>query len=272
MPDPYGEVQSGQPIEISATAWNSMLGAGKAWRGSRTDQTADALVTNRSSTIIKVLNDTETDLDRGNVLGLGDPIFTPDDSTIDAFLREVTFRGLVPDVNKHKRKYVVLLEPAPQGKVVRAYIAGVCPVLVDQQDEEHEYAGVVDAVTEHLKSSVHGHARILWREGLQGSGYGYYDGGFQWAVVMLGVTGSGVAVGKASGTISARSGTTYGTGHVDIYRSNAGAEDGPIETIDVLNASATVGSVTGSISSGKYCSVAWDSQDQAWVAPLECEG
>ena len=105
--------------------------------------------------------------------------------------------------------------------------------------------------------------RILWREGLQGSGYGYYDGGIQWAIVMLGVTGAGGAVGK-SGGISARSGTTWGTGTVDIYRDDGGDADGSIETIDVLNPGTA-------ISSGKWVAVEWDSWDLAWVGPLECE-
>lgn len=261
MPDPYSEVQAGNPIEISATAWNSMLGAGKAWRAQRTDQMADALVTNRSSTIIKVLNDTEIDVDRGNVLGLGDPIFTPDDASVDAFLREVAFRGELPE---HNRKYCVLLEPALQGKVARAFVAGVCPVVINQQHEAHEYANIVGGSVVSLISSVHGHARILWREGLQGSGYGYYDGGLQWAVVMLGVTGSSGAVGKASGAISARSGSGWGTGQVDIYRDDSGTADGPIETFDVLNPGTE-------ISDGKWVAVEWDAWDSAFVGPLECE-
>ena len=263
MPDPYSPVQPGEPVVFSATAWNSMLGAGKDWRRRQTSQGVDPLTTSRSATIIRVKNESEIDLARSTILGLGDPIFTPDDSTVDDFLREVTFRGVVPDITKHRRKFCILLEPALTNRVVRAYLAGVCPVIVEQQHEAHEYANMVDTSVARMESSVHGHARILWREGLQGSGYGYYDGGIQWAVVMLGVTGSSGAVGK-SGGISARSGTTWGTGTVDIYRDDGGSEDGPIETIDVLNPGTA-------ISSGKWVAVEWDAWDTAFVGPLECE-
>jgi hypothetical protein len=245
-------------------AWNSMLEAGQAYQQTKNSIVAAALTTSRSSTIIRVKNETGAVLDRCSVLGLGDPIFTPDDSTVNAFLREVTFRGVVPNIGMHQRKYCVLLEPAPVARVVRAVIAGVCPVLVDQQDEAHEYAGIYQVTTSKLLSSVHGHARILWREGLQGGGYGYADSGVQWAIVMLGVTGSSGCVGKAASTISAKAGTNWGSGHVDIYRDTDGLEDGPIETIQVMN-------VGTEISAGKWVAVEWDAWDTPFVGPLECE-
>lgn len=261
--DPFSKVAIGDPLQFTAQWYNAATDAAKYFQR-KGNLNANSLIQTRSSTIIRVRNDTESNLDRFAVLGLNDPIFTPDDATVDIYLREVTFKGVVPDINKHKRKYVVTLDPAVQNQVVRAYIAGVCQVLVDQQDEAHEYANIVDTETGHLKSSVHGHARILWREGLQGSGYGYYDSGIQWATVMLGVTGSSGAFGKASGAISARSGATFGTGNVDIYINNGGTEDGPIETVAVLNKGTA-------ISSGKQVAVEWDSMDDAYVGPLECE-
>ncbi len=261
--DPFAKVAIGDPLQFSAQSWNAILDAGKEAQ-QRGTLNASSLTQTRSSTIIRVRNDSEMNLDRNTVLGLGDPIFTPDDATVDIYLREITFRGVVPDINKHKRKYVVLLDAALQNQVIRAYIAGVCQVLVDQQDEAHEYANVVDMNTAHLKSSVHGHARILWREGLEGSGYGYYDSGIQWATVMLGVTGSSGGYGIANGGISARSGSTFGTGNVDVYINNGGSEDGPIETIPVLNGGTA-------ISSGKRVAFEFDSMDDAYVGPLECE-
>lgn len=239
-----------------------MIDAAKALKG-KFETLAPVITTSLSSTIIQVLNSTGIVLARNSVVGLGDPIFTPDDTSLDAFMREVTFRGLMPNVELHLRKYAITIDPAPLNRVVRAYISGVCQVKIDQQDESHEYAVIESGEASHLKSSRHGHARILWREGLQGSGYGYYDSGIQWAVVMLGVTGSSDAVGKSNG-ITARSGSVYGGGTVDLYRILDGAEDGPIETVEVLNPGAA-------ISSGKRVSVAWDADDRAFVAPLECE-
>lgn len=262
--DPFAKVAIGDPVQFSAQWYNAATDAAKFFQ-QKSVQSANALIQTRSSTIIRVKNDTGGTLNRFEVVGLSDPIFTPDDSTENIFLKEVTFKGIVPDINKHKRKYAVVLEPCLQNQVIRACLAGVCHVLVDQQDEAHEYANIVDASTLHLKSSIHGHARILWREGLQGSGYGYLDSGVQWAIVMLGVTGSSGAFGKAgSGGITAYSAGTFGTGVVDIYINNGGVEDGPIEVVDVLNKGTA-------ISEGKQVAVEWDSMDDAYVGPLECE-
>ena len=283
MFDPFAKVAIGDPVRFSAQWYNAVTDAGKAYQ-QKGAFGASSLSQVRDSTIIRVRNDSGSSLPRNSVVGLNGPIFTPTESE-DAFLREVTFSVHVPDIAKHRRRFAVLLEPSPTdteayygdsfGRVTRAYLAGLCAVKVEIMDEDHEYANIVDGVTDHLKSSRHGHARILWAEWQDSmSGYGYADS-VQWCIVMMGATGSSVAVGKANGDIPARVGSTYGEGQVDIYRSSTGAysgatEDGPIETIQVLNAAADVGSNLGKILSGKYCSLAWDADDVAWVAPLEC--
>ena len=139
---------------------------------------------------------------------------------------------------------------------------------MDVADQSHEFAIIDDENFTNLKSSRHGHAQILWRESDE-EAYGY-DTGVQWTIVRLGVTMSCFAIGKANGGISARSGGTYGTGTVDIYRSVSGHEDGPVESVSVLNASADTMTYGGGIDDGRYCSVAWDADGVAWVAPLEC--
>lgn len=266
MPDPFKKVQPGEQVEFSATAWNAMLGAGQAFQRSKNVDFA-ALSTTRSTTIIRVKNTSGSNLDRNTILGLDGPIFTPTDS-VNVFLQEVTFKGIVPNIALHRRRYCVLLEPAPQGRVVRAYLAGLCQVNVDIIDPTHEYANIDNANTDNMVSSRFGHARILWKEADEP--YGYYSTGLQWAIVMLGVTGSCVAIGKAATDIDPRSGTTFGTGQVDLYRSDGGTVDGPLETIDVLNASADDDAYGVGIAAGKWVSVAWDADDTAWVAPLEC--
>lgn len=258
----------GDPFEVSAVAWNTLMDVAKS-QTSFGGRPAGPVA--RQSVIIQVKNESGSDLNRNSIVGLVRPVFTPEDST-NAFLREVAFRAVKPDITLHKRRYAVLLDPAKDGRFARAYVSGICQAKVDMVDTSHEFANIVDAETGHLKSSRHGHAQILWTEGDDGYGsygaYGY-DTGVQWAIVRLGVTMSCVAIGKANGAISARSGPTYGTGRVDLYRSYSGSEDGPIETIDVLNACADT-SPSGVISSGKYCAVAWDADDVAWVTPIEC--
>lgn len=271
MSDPYAKVTTGDPLRLSATVWNRMIDAAKD--AAQQDITSGPLTTTRSATIIRVRNDTGADQVRNSVVGLSGPIFTPLDTSLDAFLRELTFRAVTPDIELHRRRYAVLLDPAPMDRVVRAYLAGVCPVRVDIVDQSHEYAVITNGNTVGLTSSRFGHTRILWCESDE-SGY-YYSTGLQWAIVMLGVTGSCFSIGKAHTDITPRSGSTYGTGTVDLYRSVTTPygggyvedEDGPLENVEVLNA---CGDVDGGIATGKYVSVAWDANDQAWVAPLEC--
>lgn len=267
MPDPFRQVNPGDPVEFTAVAWNAMLDAARSSQYHVGGSSAP--IPSRQATVVNVANGTGSDLARNSVVGLDGPIFRPDQSE-DAFLREVTFRALTPADADHKRRYAVLLDAIPIDQVGRAYVSGVCQVKVDVQDPTHEYAIIIDGDLTMLKSSRHGHAQILWTEA-DGAYYGY-DTGVMWAIVRLGSTTTCFAIGKAAGDISARSGSTFGTGSVELYRSDAEAVDGPLETIDVLNASATIMQPYGSgIEDGTWVSVAWDADDNAWVAPLECE-
>ena len=71
-------------------------------------------------------------------------------------------------------------------------------------------------------------------------------------------------LGKANGTIPARSGTTPGAGTVDVWWNNGGALAATGDSLAVLN----VGTV---ISSGKYVWYEQDESGDLYVAPLECE-
>lgn len=269
MPDPFKPVNPGDPIEPSAVAWNAMLAAGKAEKNRQLTQKSGSSLAGLAATIVRIKNGSGSNLARNTILGLDGSLFTPSDSE-DAFLRAITFNGVVPRDAHHKRRYVVLIDPCLDGRFGRAYLAGVCQVKVNILDPAHGYAVIDDNRTDRLRSSWHGHARILWHED-ESLPYGGYAGGVQWAIVMLGVTGSCVAVGKANGDINPRVGTTFGTGRVDLYRSDAGEADVVNETIDVLNASADTEAYGSSgISGGKYVAVAWDPDDTAWVSPLEC--
>jgi len=123
-------------------------------------------------------------------------------------------------------------------------------------------ATIAAATPAYLESNRYGNAQILWTET---DAYGYaYDTGVMWAIVRLGAHCPSFAIGRANGDISAMTGTTYGTGTVDIYRSVGGEEDGPLDSVDVLR----VGDL---ISDGKKVSVGWDLDGIAWVGRLECE-
>ena len=215
MADPFASVQPNQPVVFSATAWNAMLAAGKAYRANQLGSASDPLTTTRSSSLIRVLNDTGTNLEQGQIVGLEEPIFVPEETSVDAFLREVAFIGVTPTTD-HIGKFAVLMEPAPPDVVVRAWVAGACMARVNVVDETHTYADVEDGETGALVSSFDGSAQILWKEG--DVPYGYYGTGEQWAIIRFGTGGIATGVGKVSTEISkATSNTRPGKGAIKLY-------------------------------------------------------
>lgn len=231
MADPFAPVQPNQPVVFSATAWNAMLAAGKAYRANQLGSASDPLTTTRSSSLIRVLNDTGTNLEQGQIVGLEEPIFVPEETSVEAFLREVTFLGVTPTTD-HIGKFAVLMEPAPPDVVVRAWVAGVCMARVNVVDETHTYADVDDGETGALISSFDGTAQILWKEG--DIPYGYYDTGEQWAIVRLGTSGLAKGVAKVSTEIGkAISNTQPGKGAIKLYT-----------TLDMTTTPPTYGGLT----------------------------
>ena len=231
MPDPFRYLQPGDNFPTSVRTWNAMIEAGKLAAADRFGSRFDPLSTTRSSALVRVLNDTGAGLDRCSVVGLDGPVFTPTDSE-DAFLREVAFRGVTPTVADHSGKFAVLLEPIAPDTIGRAWVAGVCPVMVDVIDEAHGYADVTDGDGTKLTSSHIGTAQILWFEG--GEVYGPYDTGEQWAIVRLGCRPGDVAIGQVTSTISkATSATRPGIGKVKLYTS-----------VDMTTSPPTYGSLT----------------------------
>ena len=208
-----------------------MIDAGRQVESSKYGSQQGPLTTTRTSTIIRVLNDTGSNLDRGRILGLEEPIFVPEETSEAAALREVAFVGVEP-ATKHTGKFAVLLEPALTGVVVRAVIAGACWARVNVVDETHTYADVEDGETGALKSSFDGSAQILWKE--SDIPYGYYDTGEQWAIVRLGTGGLATGVAKVSTEISkATSNTRPGKGAIKLYT-----------TLDMTTSPPTYGGLT----------------------------
>jgi hypothetical protein len=93
----------------------------------------------------------------------------------------------------------------------------VCMVRVDVADEGHMFADVADGETGFLASAGTGKAQIIWREGMLGYGY---ETGEQWAIVGIGGgSGGGGRCGKSKGGgVPGRSGSTYGSATVTLYR------------------------------------------------------
>lgn len=184
--DPYRRYQPGQAIPRDAATFSAFAEGARIARDSGAGMSAGTSGQFRQGDIIKVKNESGLDLTRRSILALSMPVFTPTDSE-DAFLRDVVMRGATPSTTD-AGKFAILLEPAAQDQVVRAYVAGVVQVQVDVSDDTHTCAEVGTS-TSALDSATSGSAQILWREG---------GTGVQWAIVRFGSTCGGDSGGSTT--------------------------------------------------------------------------
>ena len=77
-------------------------------------------------------------------------------------------------------------------------------------------------------------------------------------------------VAVANGDISARSGSTWGTGSVTRYQFDGTHDSTTSVDYDVVNPSSNTMSGGAGITSGLYCFVAEDDDGNLVVSPLEC--
>jgi hypothetical protein len=172
------KVRSGDPLVIPAAAYNAFIDAALDFRQRTAHLGQGAQPSFPQASIVLVRNDSGSNQNRMAVLGVEAPIIDPS-ANEEEFRNRVALSCITPAADTHEGKFVVLAEPIANGKIGRAYAAGVCPVKIDVPDEEHEwrYAEIADGITGNLKVSMQGSATILWRAG---------GTGVQWAVIRLG--------------------------------------------------------------------------------------
>ena len=249
MGDSFAKVNPGDPMDIAAAAWNSMLDVVRP-DTSIGGEGLGGLA--RQATIIKVKNTSGATIARNQVLGLDVPVFTSA-TDVNVFLRAVVLKGVAVATATHKQRYCVTLDPAKNGEFCRAYIAGVCPVKVDILNTTHKFAVIKDATPGNMESSYFGHARILWQE----SGTGV-----KWAIIRLGETAPSVFRGSVTtaiptGTIASPS----TSGRVTLYHDTTAADTGV-----VVNNSHTLAS---SVATGKFVHLTMI-DDNLWLTGADC--
>ena len=178
MSDALRKVQAGQPLAIPASAYNAFVDAALDHRHRASRVGREARPAFRQASIVLVRNDSGSDRERFDVLGVGVPVIDPVDGE-ETFKERVALAGVVPESGAHEGLFVVLAEPLAAGAIGHAFAAGVCPVRIDVPDEEGDcrFAEVAGGVTANLVTQPQGSAAILWRAG---------GTGVQWAVVRLG--------------------------------------------------------------------------------------
>lgn len=172
------KVRSGDSLVIPAAAYNAFIDAALDFRQRTAHLGQGAQPSFPQASIVLVRNDSGSNQNRMAVLGVDAPIIDPS-ANEEEFRNRVALSCVAPEEGTHEGRFVVLAEPIANGKIGRAYAAGVCPVKIDVPDEEHEwrYAEIADGITGNLKVSMQGSATILWRAG---------GTGVQWAVIRLG--------------------------------------------------------------------------------------
>src|ERR1041384_2909091 len=120
------KVLPGQPIQIAASSFNTMLDAAQDYRNRGQSLEAEALRPSARAGIIVVRNQSGVDRNRFDVLGLSSILISPTDN-----FREFAARfamNAVTTATTHTQKFCVLQEPVKNGGLGRAMIVGITPV------------------------------------------------------------------------------------------------------------------------------------------------
>lgn len=251
--DAFKRVRPGDKAVIAAAAWNACLDAAEAYKGGSLAPRTPGKPGFRQADIVLVKNASGSDVSRFGVLGISGVVFTPTDS-LPSFQNQVSVAGVTPTTTSHVGKFVIALDPIPNGKIGRAWISGVCQVQVDISNTTHKFCDVRNSDRTKLASSVYGSARILYSEG---SGTGT-----KWCVVRLGDNASEpVRLGKTSSAWA--KGTTA---TIDVWES--GSPSSETQTTGVTLSGCV--NKFSNVGSGKWVMVAWGGAGAWYLIAAEC--
>ena len=168
MPN-FQHVRAGEPLVISAGAYNAMLDAAQAHRNRRINLAPQG--SGFDSLFVHVVNETGKVLPRFSVVGLDAPLQTLDE---DEFCNRIVFKGAVPK-KKHRGKFAVIQQDAAPEQVVRACVYGATVAKIQSSSfaSEIKYCDIKENETEYLTSG--GHTEVLWS-----------DTSSQWAIIRIG--------------------------------------------------------------------------------------
>jgi hypothetical protein len=248
----FKHITSGQPLKLSAGDYNALVDMARNYYSKQLSLTSDASPLFSSNVEVTVLNDTSSDFDIFNVVGIKDILITPT-TALDEFKYNYAFKVEVPNngqstsyLFKHTSgKFGITQEPIPQGKLGRVVIGGitVCKVNINANEDWFFRADIKTADATQLQSYGGGSAQILWKETGTGS---------KWAVVSLGNNPAVEFTGKLDGTLSANSSATMSV----YYDSGSSLVDSTFNCTVYAPPMLT----SGSIASGKWVGAIWKPQ------------
>lgn len=164
------KVSAGEPLAISATTWNQLVGIVSRSQGSGQNGTRGF----RQSVTCIIRNDTGGDLPQYGIVGLGDPVI-PYDATGSDFFDSIVLKGVLAAGGDYDLKWGVTLSPIAAGEFGAVVVQGLTYAKLDSASEQAgpTEEGDVDFLTE----ADCGLARVLWRDAGSGN---------KWAVICLG--------------------------------------------------------------------------------------
>lgn len=148
-----------------AAVQNAVYDAARA--NMRTDRSEDSLLSDLLSDEIWLSNSTGSTIERWTVSGIGDPIFDPSSSenAETTLLFSLAFAAVFPPQNLHRGRFVVAVEPIPDGGVGRAKISNVAYVLVADDVETGDWVDIDESSRASegiLEWFPFGSAQVLW--------------------------------------------------------------------------------------------------------------
>jgi hypothetical protein len=218
--DPYKSVKAGDSLQISATAWNTLMQMAREAGERGALGSADIAGAQRDVDVVTLKNVTQTDCPRWGILGIDIPVFAPTTGqpVPRDFSTALAMRGVLATTPGYVGKWAVALEPIAAGKFGRAALSGVVPAIINvPSGVTPRYAEAEGTV--YARAATSGSAQVLWVETGTGNRY---------AVLRMGAGSSGTvgkatvtAVGAAVGFYTCTIGSVTGLTVENLYETSA---------------------------------------------------
>jgi hypothetical protein len=177
--DNYKPAQVGQPLRIPAATYNALLNMLQEWRKDAQSFDSDPLEFEFDNTIVYVRNDTGNDLNRFNVIRLGEAVIKPQDNLTE-FQSRAVLAALKPDATKQDA-IAITLEPIASGSIGRAAVTGIVRVKLYVEGSLYGWADVKTDVVDYMIPAPGGRVETLYvQEPEEG-----VDPQWRWAIVRL---------------------------------------------------------------------------------------
>lgn len=140
----WRHVTPGDSVRFQVPLENAKRDAANAEQQRQSKDTNDRPDRRREQDVVRIHNLSGSVLQRGDIVGLGDPVIEPSES-LDAWWHRPAFKGQLPLWEpqwQHPGRIAVMLEPCAIGAVASAVVSGCVHARVMIRDVNHEYADV----------------------------------------------------------------------------------------------------------------------------------